>query len=532
MRRWSKNKKDAEDCDDGDTLSGDGCDYNCKVEDGYTCSGGSLTSPDVCTKKCSDENCITCNTNDITKCYVCQDGYKLQSNLTCLGSNVTQQVKQMGQATMAATGAASSVAIGISLLSFSSPMAIWFLANQFQLFSLFLLTNTALPVNVVEYIKGNSMFSFSMDFIPFTNAASNGVSKGFNKDQKHQELRDIGLESQSAFVNNLGCLITLFIFVFCHLVVYLLQSKSARMNSPLEVTKFSKFMIKLYKIFTLGVYIRFVLEAFQLIVMSSFSEIITLDVSEPLSVVSWALALLLFCLSVAYFGIAVVHTCKLQDDTERSESSKLEEFNSGLKNKKLAKMYTPMILLRRYLLVIWLVCMLKSDPIVIMSVIISLQVLYLFILMIAKPFEDRTNNVIELVNEIIFTILIGLLCRFNTEKAWNGSIDSIFISIMLFNTLIVTVILTISFIYKLKQKFSNQNQKRGSNKIANVSGITPPHFSTMHHPSNYASSLSGTSSIQLGLSKSKPIKPERVVDWNSSFKPSLKDHSPKEESKF
>ncbi|KAL4428862.1 hypothetical protein ABPG74_001349 [Tetrahymena malaccensis] len=35
-------------CDDGNTINGDGCSSSCKVEDGWKCSGGSATSPDVC----------------------------------------------------------------------------------------------------------------------------------------------------------------------------------------------------------------------------------------------------------------------------------------------------------------------------------------------------------------------------------------------------------------------------------------------------------------------------------------------------
>lgn len=36
------------DCDDGNTLDGDGCSSSCKVETDYTCTGGSRTTKDVC----------------------------------------------------------------------------------------------------------------------------------------------------------------------------------------------------------------------------------------------------------------------------------------------------------------------------------------------------------------------------------------------------------------------------------------------------------------------------------------------------
>ena len=35
-------------CDDGNTISGDGCSSTCQVEAGWSCSGGSPTSKDIC----------------------------------------------------------------------------------------------------------------------------------------------------------------------------------------------------------------------------------------------------------------------------------------------------------------------------------------------------------------------------------------------------------------------------------------------------------------------------------------------------
>ena len=39
---------DLEQCDDNNTVSGDGCSHNCTIEEGYNCSGGSALGPDTC----------------------------------------------------------------------------------------------------------------------------------------------------------------------------------------------------------------------------------------------------------------------------------------------------------------------------------------------------------------------------------------------------------------------------------------------------------------------------------------------------
>ena len=49
----------SEKCDDGNRLSLDGCDTGCAIEPGYTCSGGSSTSNDKCVR-CAD-SCATCS---------------------------------------------------------------------------------------------------------------------------------------------------------------------------------------------------------------------------------------------------------------------------------------------------------------------------------------------------------------------------------------------------------------------------------------------------------------------------------------
>mmetsp|Transcript_5047 Transcript_5047/g.4840 ORF Transcript_5047/g.4840 Transcript_5047/m.4840 type:complete len:271 (+) Transcript_5047:617-1429(+) len=270
----------------------------------------------------------------------------------------------MNQATMAASGSASSVALGISLLSLSSPMAVWVLANQFQLFSLFLLTNTGLPQDIIEYIKGNDLFSFSMDFIPFSSSTkTNGVMKNLDKAQKDQSLKNIGLKSQSALINITGLFITMFLLGLLHLISYCLQNNSEANIDPESTRgKINKVVVKIYEAFTLGVYIRFLLEAFQFILLSSISEIKFFDLSSSNMIASLTFAFVLFGLTIVFtvFSFRQIFSPLKTGELERS---KLEEFNTGLKDTNFSRVYTPLILLRRYFFIVWLICWLNSDPI-------------------------------------------------------------------------------------------------------------------------------------------------------------------------
>lgn len=53
-------------CDDGNTIDGDGCSSLCAIETGYTCKGGTPSRRDVCKEICGDGL-------DFQK-YLCDDG--------------------------------------------------------------------------------------------------------------------------------------------------------------------------------------------------------------------------------------------------------------------------------------------------------------------------------------------------------------------------------------------------------------------------------------------------------------------------
>jgi cysteine-rich repeat protein len=74
-----------EQCDDGNTISGDGCDPDCKIEAGYTCAG----QPSVCTSTCGDgvvagdEQCDDGNTKPGDGCSaICT----IEPGYTCTGA--------------------------------------------------------------------------------------------------------------------------------------------------------------------------------------------------------------------------------------------------------------------------------------------------------------------------------------------------------------------------------------------------------------------------------------------------------------
>ena len=106
-------------------------------------------------------------------------------------------------------------ALGTSVMSMSSPTAVWSMVNQLQLFLLLILTRAYLPESVVQFIVNNEMFAFSLDFLSLADKMYIDKFEYLNYEQSNDRLESIGIESGSAFINNYYFLLTmLFIFLF------------------------------------------------------------------------------------------------------------------------------------------------------------------------------------------------------------------------------------------------------------------------------------------------------------------------------
>lgn len=78
-----------EECDDGNTISGDGCTNDCTIEPGYTCS---TTSPTVC-QKCGDgkrAGTEICDDGNTFAYDGCSDKCILEKGFTCAGGGPSQ----------------------------------------------------------------------------------------------------------------------------------------------------------------------------------------------------------------------------------------------------------------------------------------------------------------------------------------------------------------------------------------------------------------------------------------------------------
>jgi hypothetical protein len=127
------------------------------------------------------------------------------------------------------------------------------------------------------------------------------------------------------------------------------------------------------------------------------------------------------------------------NDEERH--NKLGEFSTGLKKNKYARVYSVMLMTRRILFVTWLIVFNYFDKIIVISIMAVIQTGYLTALLLIRPFVEKLNNVIEILNEFFFSFLLGVLFFMNSEAAWTSFRSSMYIWIMMANSIVLVVIL-------------------------------------------------------------------------------------------
>jgi hypothetical protein len=127
---------------------------------------------------------------------------------------------------------------------------------------------------------------------------------------------------------------------------------------------------------------------------------------------------------------------------DEKSHNKLGEFSTGLKENKLARVYSVMLMTRRILFVAWLIVFNYFNKMIIISIMAVIQTCYLITLLFIRPFEEKMTSVIEIMNELFFSFLLGTLFFVNSEAAWTDFRSILYVWIMMANNIIFVLILT------------------------------------------------------------------------------------------
>ena len=130
--------------------------------------------------------------------------------------------------------------------------------------------------------------------------------------------------------------------------------------------------------------------------------------------------------------IIFVFLLSLVSDIDKNEESpdkrnKFAQLFNGISNNKKSRLYIAFLQLRRAIFVILLITIGPFSSILVISILVGVQSIYLAILIIIRPFELTICNIIEIVNELYFMTMLASLLKFNSIVSWEGTPTTIYI---------------------------------------------------------------------------------------------------------
>lgn len=351
------------------------------------------------------------------------------------------------QAATVTTQTAVAVGVGTSAatsaMNTSSPTTVWAICNQLQLLILFLLVDTYIPDDVKGLIEGQDFALFNFDFIPAADIPYINIpTEWMDFEQTDINLEKVGVNSRSTFTNIFSLLLTIIFLIVTHITVKLLPKCRKKEETPKG--KIQKFWLwlrtKLLDWFMYVIYVRMILEANQVLLFSSLKEIDIFDVEETASIVSLCVAMLVLLMCLFLLIQALYLFCKHFKSYDPEEKFVFMEFYADVKNKRWARLYTALLLARRFLFVIAIIFLAVAGTQWIFGVLLGTQIVYWVALVVLRPFEEAKNNLVEITNETFYFVFIVLMLFLTSEEKWTESMTKLFLGLMTANTLIVTLI--------------------------------------------------------------------------------------------
>jgi cysteine-rich repeat protein len=425
--------------DDGNTDNGDGWSNTCSVEAGWVWSGGSSISPDFWHEIWGDGAKYTINLqewddgNSIlgdgwdSNCLV-ENGWEWTNSVGSVSVCTVKPEQKTSEevvATQAFVGAGAIASVVSGVTNLSSPTGLWQMMNLMQLFMLILLFDIYLPVKVIDVLNSNNYFSLSFEVpliekIPYV--APSLVYLDFSPPKSNYNV--LGIDSGSALLSVLSFTSLLIVIFLLH--IWVIPCRDFGANQKLN--KKGKWMRvvsrRIWVIFTFAIYIRLIFQSYQLLLIASISGIYYMNTSDLPHLVS-----LVASIVIAAFWIIVLAAGAFI--WKKNLNVHFEEIFSGLKKTSFARCYQLLLMLRRFILIFWMIW-LDSMPSFLHLMFPGLyQLLHFCVIVFVRPFSHSKDNIIEVFNELIFTSVLWSVVYLNKKEKWSNITTNAFVYLLM-----------------------------------------------------------------------------------------------------
>ena len=355
--------------------------------------------------------------------------------------------------TVSIVGASFGIVTIMSLINSASMISLWSMIHQVQLFFLLLLTRAYIPIDIINIIIG---VKFALNFpslLSFQNLGFYNSTIGkFKFELSYQILGLLNIQSDSSVFNISPTIIIALLMIPIHLLVVLIYKLTPTTEPEPRcrwLKRIAKWVItRLFTLLTFGWYIRYALEMNQYSLISSIYETKRFCISDSMRIKSLTFAVftLWFCVGMI---LLILIMALSSYEAAKGVHSKLGEIFYGIKMQKKFKLYVPVLLARRALFVTLLILLTSVESWILISILSAVQFWYMVYIMIIRPFENIKENIIEILNEVVFFFLIISLIYLNSATYWNSTTTNIYMGVLIANTMIVFLILLSKDFYLL-----------------------------------------------------------------------------------
>jgi len=138
-----------------------------------------------------------------------------------------------------------------------------------------------------------------------------------------------------------------------------------------------------------------VFESFQFLLLSNLSNLIAFETSDLPNIVSLIFSTISI-LFLSFFVYLSFYVYKKRNSISQSNRRKLGEFLNGIKADDKPKLYSFFGLLRRTLLIVWLLSFKSLGPQALTVGFCLISFPYFIFILVVRPFEKVSNNVVEI----------------------------------------------------------------------------------------------------------------------------------------
>lgn len=359
---------------------------------------------------------MECNTDGSDTCLTCNNGYALSED-TCIavsapsGSYYSVWIPR----NVLFITSITIILIIISELLMSSPVCtIWLITSQLRSLLLILLTGTYLSTQVVSYLKYFRFAMLSFKSTPLLKYLDLEmiVNKCFDTEvQNNEGLESIGVYNKTALLVCMPIFVVAAVFGLVHGVTV---GVNACVKHKQEYPKLANFVQRLKQVFELSLYLRLVLEGYQILLISSVAEVYRADLDNSKQITSFSMSVVICALCGLFLMLGLLSFLAKSD-----KPTVFDELYRGLKTSKISSFYPLLCLLKRSLVIVLLVALESLSTRIKLVTMGCIQICHLTYMGIFRPYKHVKDNVIDLLNEAFMLAVLIVLATHQTVSSWD-----------------------------------------------------------------------------------------------------------------